>query len=104
MEMTNKKATSAILFSLMLLITPSATAQVLPFFTDTALTVGFESNAFRTFSRFVVRNQLRIEGEEVPDPSNQDVFVFAEVFAVPVRIDSECDNERADIYISPLPS
>ncbi|MCZ6878237.1 MAG: transporter [Acidobacteria bacterium] len=66
-----------------------ATAQVLPFFTDTALTVGFESNALRTFSRFVVRNQLRSEGQEVPDPSDQDVFVFAQVLAVPVRINSD---------------
>ncbi len=87
--MTNKKAGSAILFLLVLSMTPSATAQVLPFFTDTALTVGFESNAVRTFSRFVVRNQLRSEGQEVPDPSNQDVLVFAQVFAVPVRIDSD---------------
>ncbi len=70
-------------------MTRSATGQVLPFFTDTALTVGFESNALRTFSRFVVRNQLRTEGEEVPDPSDQDVFIFAEVFAIPVRIDSD---------------
>jgi len=67
----------------------SVAGQVLPFFTDTALTVGFESNALRTFSRFVVRNQLRSEGQEVPDPSNQDVFVFAQVFAVPVRINSD---------------
>jgi len=86
--MTNRKAGSAILFLLVLSMTPSATAQVLPFFTDTALTVGFESNALRTFSRFVVRNQLRTEGEEVADPSNRDVFVFAQVFAVPVRINS----------------
>ncbi len=70
-------------------MTRSSTGQVLPFFTDTALTVGFESNGLRTFSRFVVRNHLRTEGEEVPDPSDQDVFVFAEVFAIPVRIDSD---------------
>ena len=69
-------------------MTGSATGQVLPFFTDTALTVGFESNALRTFSRFVVRNQLRTEGDKVADPLNQDVFVFAQVFAVPVRINS----------------
>ncbi|MDA2934475.1 transporter [Acidobacteria bacterium AH-259-D05] len=87
--MTHKKVALAILFWLMLSMTPSATAQVLPFFTDTALTVGFESNAIRTFSRFVVRNQLRTEGEDVPDPSDRDVFVFAEVFAVPVRINSD---------------
>ena len=87
--MTIHKALSAILFWFVLSMTPSATAQVLPFFTDTALTVGFESNAFRTFSRFVVRNQLRSEGQEVPNPSNQDVFVFAQVFAVPVRINSD---------------
>jgi len=87
--MTNKKAVPAILLWLVLSITQSAMAQVLPFFTDTALTVGFESNAFRTFSRFVVRNQLRTEGEEVPDPSDRDVFVFAQVFAVPVRINSD---------------
>jgi len=86
--MINKKAGSTILFLLVLSLTPSATAQVLPFFTDTALTVGFESNALRTFSRFVVRNELRTEGEEVPDPSNRDVFIFAQVFAVPVRINS----------------
>ena len=55
--MTNKKAVPAILLWLVLSITPSAMAQVLPFFTDTALTVGFESNALRTFSRFVVRNR-----------------------------------------------
>jgi len=87
--MTAQKGLSAILFWFVLSTTPSAMAQVLPFFTDTALTVGFESNAFRTFSRFVVRNQLRSEGQEVPDPSNQDVFVFAQVFAVPVRINSD---------------
>jgi len=43
----------------------------------------------RTFSRFVVRNQLRSEGQEVPDPLDQDVFVLAQVFAVPVRINSD---------------
>jgi len=87
--MTNRKAVPAILLWLVLSITPSAMAQVLPFFTDTALTVGFESNALRTFSRFVVRNRLRSGGQEVPDPSDQDVFVFAQVFAVPVRINSD---------------
>ena len=67
----------------------SVAGQALPFFTDTALTVGFESNALRTLSRFVVRNQLRSEGQGVPDPSDQDVFVFAQIFAVPVRINSD---------------
>lgn len=66
-----------------------ANAQVLPFFTNTALTVGFESNAVRTFSRFVVRNQLRRDGEKISDPMDRNVLVFAEVFAVPVRIGSD---------------
>lgn len=64
----------------------SASAQALPFFTDTSLTVGFESNAFRTFSRFVARNRLELNGAELPDPADRDVFVFAQVFAVPVRL------------------
>lgn len=61
--------TKVLLLCLLLLLFSSsaATAQVLPFFTDTALTVGFESNAFRTFSRVVARNELRVEGEEVSD-------------------------------------
>ena len=70
-------------------MTYSVTGQVLPFFTNTAQTVGFESNAFRTFARFLIRNQLRSEGEEVPDPEDRDVFVFVQIFAVPVRLNSE---------------
>lgn len=60
--------------------------QVLPFFTESALTVGFESNAVRTFSRFAARNRLEIDGAEIPDPSHQEAVVFAQVFAVPVRL------------------
>jgi len=63
--------------------------QVLPFFTKTAQTVGFESNAFRTFSRALWKNRLEIEGQEVADPEDRDVFVFAQVFAVPIRIDGD---------------
>lgn len=37
--MINRKRASATLYSLMLSMAPSATGQVLPFFTDTALTV-----------------------------------------------------------------
>lgn len=69
--------------------TNPVSAQVLPFFTNTAQTVGFESNAVRTVSRFVLRNKLEREGEEIEDPSNQDVLVFAQIFGVPIRIDSE---------------
>ncbi|MFQ5740203.1 MAG: transporter [Acidobacteriota bacterium] len=74
---------------LSLVATTDAPAQVLPFFTNTALTVGFESNAVRTFSRFVFRNKLETEGREVPDSLDRDVFAFVQVFAVPLRINSE---------------
>ena len=60
--------------------------QVLPFFTNTALTVGFESNGLRTFSRFAVRNRLQVDGTEARDPEDRDVFVFAQVIAAPVRL------------------
>ncbi len=76
----------AVLLVVGVLINLSASAQVLPFFTDTSLTVGFESNAFRTFSRFVARNGFELNGKEVPDPADRDVFVFAQVFAVPMRL------------------
>ncbi len=76
----------AVLLAVAVLSSLSASAQVLPFFTDTALTVGFSSNAFRTFSRFVTRNQLQLDGEEIPDPEDADVDVFVQVFAVPVRL------------------
>ena len=62
-----RRALTAVLFPLVF-SSISALGQVLPFFTNTAQTVGFESNAFRTFSRVLVRNQLQIEGQEVPDP------------------------------------
>lgn len=86
--MTRKRALTAVLFPLVL-SSSSALGQVLPFFTNTAQTVGFESNAFRTFSRVLVRNQLQIEGQEVPDPEDRRVLVFAQVFAVPLRITSD---------------
>ena len=65
----------------------STLGQVLPFFTRTAQTVGFESNAFRTYSRILARNRLESDGEAVPDPEDRELFVFSQVFAVPVRID-----------------
>ena len=75
------------------LLLPSSSSplrgQVLPFFTNTAQTVGFESNAFRTFSRILMRNRFELEGREVADPQDRDVLVLAQVFAVPVRIDSD---------------
>ena len=74
------------LFIFLSLITP-ALGQVLPFFTRTAQTVGFESNAFRTYSRILARNRLETDGETVLDPDDRELFVFSQVFAVPVRID-----------------
>ena len=70
-----------------LFLIPSTLGQVLPFFTRTAQTVGFESNAFRTYSRILARNRLESDGEAVPDPEDRELFVFSQVFAVPVRID-----------------
>ncbi len=86
--MTRRRALAADLFCLAL-SSSSALGQVLPFFTNTAQTVGFESNAFRTFSRVLMRNQLQIEGQEVPDPEDRRVLVFAQVFAVPLRINRD---------------
>ena len=74
-----------VLFVAMLSVAPMV-GQVLPFFTNTSLTVGFESNAVRTFSRFVVRNRLEVNGAEVVDPADRQVFVFAQVFATPIRL------------------
>ena len=76
----------AFAFGFLFLIPPTL-GQVLPFFTRTAQTVGFESNAFRTYSRILARNRLESDGEAVPDPEDRELFVFSQVFAVPVRID-----------------
>lgn len=78
---------------LLILLFGSATtdleAQLLPFFTDTALTVGFESNAVRIFGRFAGRRGLRKEGQELADPFDRDLLVFTQVFAVPVRLNPD---------------
>ena len=84
-EMIWIKAAATLLWVAVLSNTPIL-GQVLPFFTNTSLTVGFQSNALRTFSRFVARNRLEIDGTEVADREDREVFVFAQVLAVPVRL------------------
>ncbi len=83
--MTWIKAAS-VLFWLAVLSTNPIVGQVLPFFTNTSLTVGFETNAVRTFSRFVARNGLEFEGNEIPDGADREVSLFAQILAVPVRL------------------
>jgi len=68
---------------ILILVAPGRlNAQALPFHTETAITTGFEEEAARTFSMFLGRRGLIRDGEELPDPMQRDIDVFAQPFAV----------------------
>ena len=58
----------------------------LPIETDTALTVGFETNAVRSFARVTRKTDLLRDGDEVSDPEGTEVTVYSTPLVVPLRI------------------
>jgi len=67
------------------LLSPSV-SWALPIETDTALTVGFESNAVRSFARVIRKTDLLQDGEEVSDSEDTEVTVYSTPLVVPLRI------------------
>jgi len=72
-----------LLFSLFL--SPSV-LWALPIETDTALTLGFESNALRSFMRVRKKTNLLKEGHSVSDPENKKVTIYSTPLIVPIRL------------------
>lgn len=58
----------------------------LPIETDTALTVGFESNAVRSFARVIRKTDLLRDGDTVFDPEDREVTAYSTPLVVPLRI------------------
>lgn len=66
-----------------LVLAPSSLwAQALPFHTETAITTGFQEEAARTFSSFLGREGLMLDGNGIPDPLRRDINIFVQPFAV----------------------
>ena len=57
-------------------------AQALPFHTETAITSGFEEEAFRTFASVFGREGLRSDGSDILDPMRRDVDVYVQAFGL----------------------
>jgi len=58
----------------------------LPIETDTALTVGFEGNAVRSFARVIRKTNLLQDGNEVSDPEDREVTVYRTPLIIPFRV------------------
>jgi len=63
------------LFVALLFMKPSKT-WALPIESDTALTLGFESNALRSFVRMTKKTKLLKEGNAIADPENKKVTIY----------------------------
>ena len=74
-----------ILLFLILALSPSV-SWALPIETDTALTVGFESNAVRSFVRIIRKTKLLRDGDGISDPEDTEVTVYITPLVVPLRI------------------
>ena len=70
------------LTAVVLLAPASLGAQALPFHTETAITTGFEEAAARTFSTFMGREGLLLDGDEIPDPLAREIDVFVQPFGI----------------------
>ena len=66
-------------------LTPSD-SWALPIETDTALTVGFESNAVRSFARVTRKTDLLRDGDKVSDPEDTEVTVYSTPVIIPLRV------------------
>jgi len=67
------------------LLAPSV-SRALPIETDTALTVGFESNVVRSFARVIRKSSLLQDGDEISDPEDREVTVYSTPLVIPLRI------------------
>lgn len=67
------RATLLASLALLGLIPRLASAQALPFHTDTAITAGFQENAARAFAGVLDREGLVVDGEDVADPANREL-------------------------------
>ncbi len=73
------------LFVVLLFVNPSKT-WALPIEGDTALTLGFESNALRSFVRITKKTTLLNEGNAVSDPENKKVTIYNTPLILPLRL------------------
>ena len=63
-----------------------ALAQILPFRSSSALTIGFEERALRSFISTTQLAGLREDGESIPDPTGLEMRVTAVPFAMPYAV------------------
>lgn len=61
-------------------------AQVLPFNTNTAISIGFEEKAIRPFVKVVQMSKMLKESEEIDDPLQREVTVVATPVAIPYAV------------------
>ena len=73
-------------FALFLIDIESGRARVLPFNTQTAMAIGFEERAVRSFFRVVSKSGLRTGREAVEDPLDRNVTVLARPVASPFAV------------------
>ena len=73
-------------FALFLIDIESGRARVLPFNTQTAMAIGFEERAIRSFFRVVSKSGLRTGREGVEDPLDRNVTVLATPIAIPFAV------------------
>ncbi len=73
------------LFVALLFMNPSK-IWALPIESDTALTLGFESNALRSFVRMTKKTKLLNEGNEIADPENKKVTIYNTPLILPIRL------------------
>lgn len=73
------------IFLMIMFISPLI-ARALPIETDTALTLGFESNALRSFVRIIQQNELTKDGNVIPDSENRKITVINTPLIIPLRL------------------
>ncbi|NOY84406.1 MAG: transporter [Nitrospirae bacterium] len=73
------------LFVMLMFINPLR-LWALPIESDTALTLGFESNVLRSFVRMTKKTGLLKEGKAISDPENRKVTIYNTPLILPVRL------------------
>jgi len=74
------------LIACILILTVDGYAQVLPFHTNSALTIGFEEKAIRSFFFRAKFSGLRQNGRSIADPLDREMTVTAAPVAVPYAV------------------
>jgi len=87
MAMHHKTRFVTVLFLLLLFIDiESGLAQVMSFHTQTAMSIGFEERAVRSFFRAVNKSGLRTGRRTVKDPLDRNVTILATPIVVPFAV------------------